>query len=46
MMVDDYYELCEVGRKKEIEQEIKEYSAEESYCEVDPQGRFSFCFNE
>ena len=46
MMIDDYYELCEEGREKEIEREIKEYAAEEYHCEVDPQGRFSFCFND
>lgn len=42
LMIDDYYELCEEGRERETAEPID--SEPEYRCEVDPNGRFSFCF--
>lgn len=43
MMIDDYDELIREGERKTYEKESNERSHSRE-SEIDPQGRFSFCF--
>ena len=48
MMIDDYEELCREANKCYYSDTAKtEYeSRDEYYFDIDPQGRFSFCFTD